>query len=60
MNRKDAGYLMAVEGLLQHRFSDDEAASILLEYGYSVDMESAKRSVKLIHNDISNFRMAKP
>ena len=47
----------ALEALIHNRVTDDAAARMLLESGYSSDIESAKRTVILIHNDISSFRM---
>ncbi len=59
VSTKDKGFLDTLEALLHNRVTDEAAARMLLDCGYSSDIESARRTVILIHNDISNSKMAK-
>lgn len=59
VNRKTSGLLDVVGSLRSKAVTDETAAQMLLECGYSTDIESARRTVILIHNDISNSELAK-
>lgn len=59
MSVKTRGYLETVEALINNKVTDQEAQSMLLDCGYSINQESATRAVLLINNEISNFRMYK-
>lgn len=59
VDKRTSGYMDTIEALINRRITDKEAAAMLLKSGYSADTESADRTVVLMHNEISNFRMSK-
>ncbi len=59
VNSKTRIFLDVLGALLHESVTDEIAAKMLVDNGYSSDIESARRTVLLIHNDISNSRMSK-